>query len=372
MAMFNMGKVIQNKRKEKNLTQEELAKEMGVSKSSVSKWETGQTYPDIYLLPELATFFNISIDYLMGYEPQLTKEQIKDIYVELSKRFGSEDFEVVFKDYEELVKKYYSSISFILQMATLLLNYANFAFESRQTEILHYIITLTQRVKQESKEPFPIIQANTLEAYCYLQLQEFDKTLELLNHDVTPYMGAEQLLSGAYAAKGDIQKAQEVTQVAQFQHLMGNIFTCSNALLYEVGNLDKFNEIVTRGTALIELYQLRQLHPAPVITFLNNVFVGYTQQFRLEEALVILDDIVSLMLQLEFPLEIHGDEYFNLLDNWISRQLDFNTSMPRDEKTIKASLVSFYETHPAMISVYSDNQTFKELVKKLKENIGDN
>jgi transcriptional regulator with XRE-family HTH domain len=49
MWEFNMGAVIQQKRKEKELTQEELARLMGVSKSSVSKWETGQTYPDIYL-----------------------------------------------------------------------------------------------------------------------------------------------------------------------------------------------------------------------------------------------------------------------------------------------------------------------------------
>lgn len=73
MWEFNMGAVIQQKRKEKELTQEELARLMGVSKSSVSKWETGQTYPDIYLLPELATFFNISIDSLMAYKPQLDK-----------------------------------------------------------------------------------------------------------------------------------------------------------------------------------------------------------------------------------------------------------------------------------------------------------
>jgi len=41
------------------------------------KWETASTYPDIALLPKLAAFFNISIDELIGYEPQLTKEAIR-------------------------------------------------------------------------------------------------------------------------------------------------------------------------------------------------------------------------------------------------------------------------------------------------------
>lgn len=40
----------------------------------------GMTYPDITLLPQLATYFNISIDELMRYEPQMTKEQIRSLY----------------------------------------------------------------------------------------------------------------------------------------------------------------------------------------------------------------------------------------------------------------------------------------------------
>ena len=62
MYKLKISKVILQKRKEKNITQEELAKYMEVTKASVSKWETGQSYPDILLLPKLATFFNISID----------------------------------------------------------------------------------------------------------------------------------------------------------------------------------------------------------------------------------------------------------------------------------------------------------------------
>ena len=50
---------------------------MLVTKASVSKWESGQSYPNILLLPKLATFFNVTVDELIGYEPQLSLEQIK-------------------------------------------------------------------------------------------------------------------------------------------------------------------------------------------------------------------------------------------------------------------------------------------------------
>ena len=53
-----IARTIVNMRKEKGLTQEELANFIGVTKASVSKWETGQSYPDIFLLPQLAMIFN--------------------------------------------------------------------------------------------------------------------------------------------------------------------------------------------------------------------------------------------------------------------------------------------------------------------------
>lgn len=53
-------------RKRQGLTQEELAKRLGVTNQSVSKWESAQCCPDIGLLPMLADIFEISIDELFG------------------------------------------------------------------------------------------------------------------------------------------------------------------------------------------------------------------------------------------------------------------------------------------------------------------
>ncbi|MBQ7320679.1 MAG: helix-turn-helix domain-containing protein [Clostridia bacterium] len=55
-------------RKEKEITQGELAQALGVTNQAVSKWESGQCCPDIQLLPEIAKYFGISIGELMGEE----------------------------------------------------------------------------------------------------------------------------------------------------------------------------------------------------------------------------------------------------------------------------------------------------------------
>ncbi len=53
-------------RKEKGMTQEELAVEIGVSRQSVSKWELGDCEPDIAKLKVIAQIFHVSIDYLLS------------------------------------------------------------------------------------------------------------------------------------------------------------------------------------------------------------------------------------------------------------------------------------------------------------------
>ena len=59
---------IKKLRQSKGLTQEELADQLGVSFQSVSRWENALSYPDIELIPEIARFFEVSTDALMGVE----------------------------------------------------------------------------------------------------------------------------------------------------------------------------------------------------------------------------------------------------------------------------------------------------------------
>ena len=62
---MTIGKRIGLLRRQKNLTQEELASHMGVSPQAVSKWENDQTCPDITALPRLARLLGVSVDELL-------------------------------------------------------------------------------------------------------------------------------------------------------------------------------------------------------------------------------------------------------------------------------------------------------------------
>ena len=63
---MNFGKTILELRKQKNITQEDLAAQLGVTAAAVSKWENNYSLPDILMLCALADYFGITTDHLLG------------------------------------------------------------------------------------------------------------------------------------------------------------------------------------------------------------------------------------------------------------------------------------------------------------------
>ena len=91
--MKAIGETIARLRRGRNMTQEELAGTVGVSAQSVSKWENGNTMPDISLLPVLAEIFGVSIDTLFDMDakkrpidpedmPQRCYDALTELYLE--------------------------------------------------------------------------------------------------------------------------------------------------------------------------------------------------------------------------------------------------------------------------------------------------
>ena len=80
-------------RKQKKITQEELAQALGVTNQSVSKWESGSNCPDIQLLPEIANYFEVSVDELLGYK---SSGSFGDVYLKIKELFQAADEKEVF------------------------------------------------------------------------------------------------------------------------------------------------------------------------------------------------------------------------------------------------------------------------------------
>lgn len=104
---MTIGANIKRLRTAKNITQEQLSVAMNVTCAAVSKWERGETYPDITNLQPLAYYFGVTLDELMGYDQEKIQAQIDEIlllYKKLWRNDPAKAREIIFqarKDYPQ-------------------------------------------------------------------------------------------------------------------------------------------------------------------------------------------------------------------------------------------------------------------------------
>ena len=92
---MHLGKTILQLRRKQNITQDELAAELGVTAAAVSKWENGYTLPDILMLCALADYFQVTTDELLGRNPKakyavvaVTSQELGQQIIGLAKGYG--------------------------------------------------------------------------------------------------------------------------------------------------------------------------------------------------------------------------------------------------------------------------------------------
>ena len=74
---MEIGEVIRKYRKEKNMTQEEMAKRLGITAPAVNKWEHGISQPDISLLASVARLLGITLETLLSFKDALSQEEVR-------------------------------------------------------------------------------------------------------------------------------------------------------------------------------------------------------------------------------------------------------------------------------------------------------
>lgn len=341
---MKIGAVISEKRKIQGITQQKLADFMGVSKASVSKWETEQTYPDITLLPLLATFFDISVDELIGYETQLSKSEITRFYQKFKEEFTNQSTEETFASIRRLIKKYYSCYPLVLQMATLLLNHLDLLPNADNPDKLvlymEEIKELFLHVRENSDDPDQVQQAIVLAAYCALSQNNPDEVLEIIGRKDTPVLlPPENLIAAALKMQGKSEEALEVMQSALFQYLtiMTNLL-CNIVPLEEDSSLT--DEVIRRTTKLIEIFDMEHLQCVQCLNFYTVACSHYAMKEKKEDTFIYLEKLVQLLKRGPITQIFKGDDFFDKIDKWI-QTLDSGGQMPRNTALVEEQLRTF-------------------------------
>lgn len=143
---INIGQTIKSMRKEKDITQETLANFLGVTNQSISKWERNETYPDITMLPAIASFFDTSVDNLLGIN-KIEQERKQEFYCSEYMRLWSEHkFEEVTALMKDAVCEFPGNFDLLVKYLNCLTSTNN------QTEYLISIKTEVQNIYEMIQE----------------------------------------------------------------------------------------------------------------------------------------------------------------------------------------------------------------------------
>ena len=104
----------------KELTQEDVAEFLGITPQSVSKWERGESYPDITLLPALANIFETSVDLLLGMDTIRAEETRYNIHKKAVEYQRNGNLDMAEKTYRDALLIYPNKPGMILGLASTL------------------------------------------------------------------------------------------------------------------------------------------------------------------------------------------------------------------------------------------------------------
>lgn len=371
MNTLNIADNIVRLRQERKLTQAELADFLGVTKGSVSKWENSQSMPDILMLPQLAAYFNVTVDELIGYEPQLSQEQIKIIYKKLCSGFVHKTCDEAWNEVRDYVHRYYSCFEFMVQIAVLYINHYTISNENNTSErLLKEACDICNNVIENCTEVRIVNDALAMKSLCDLCMGKPEDVIEALVPVTDPYrlsLQNEQLLIQAYQMSGDMKKARSLTQITMYHQMIALISSATTYLAINAGDKNCIEETIRRIQGVIDIYEVDDLNPNVSIQFYYQSAVLYAMSEEKDKMFDMLKRYaVGIKTLFRSDIMLHGDSYFDALEQWIDDLVLGNEPVRARELVAKSATEAL--GNPVFMK-YSAEEEFTNILKNIEREV---
>ena len=255
---MQISEQIKNYRKNAGLTQEQVANYLGVSTPAVNKWEKGNTYPDISLLPALARLLKIDMNELFSFREELTEKEIGQFVNELTE-ISLESFTKAFDMAISKIQEY-PHCDLLIYSITTVLNAALTLSDVDDEKKLEYDGVLVEWLERTADSQDEKVRTSSIFmlAAKYVQMEKYEEANIFLNK-------IPDTVIDAIIMKTNVLAHQEGTDAAAF-FLEGKLMqavTNIQSYLYklikmeeETGNHCKAEEIAEITDHMVSLFGL--------------------------------------------------------------------------------------------------------------------
>ena len=203
---INLKDTLRTLRQKKNVTQEALAAHLGITQQSVGKWERGEGFPDITLLPRIALYFDVTVDELLDVGKARIEEKIQ-AYLEESARYrqtGEKEknlalWEKAYNEFPNDCRVMERLMSAIEQMGTV-------PFPKEDAE---RIISLGERILQESTDTQQREIAFSSLCIAYKKIGDEENALRCANMGGSASATRESLLANVQQGEEGVKACQQ-------------------------------------------------------------------------------------------------------------------------------------------------------------------
>jgi transcriptional regulator with XRE-family HTH domain len=355
MMNLKISEVIIKYRKENGLTQEQLAKAVGVSTPAVSKWESGNTYPDIMLLAPIARLLGITTDKLLSYQEDLSDAEVLDYAKQMEVLFETKGVEAGYCKCEGLIHQYPNSNDLKYHFTLLYqreLALSRFVDEEQRAMVTNRIAEIYEQVLA-SKDPKLTSAVTVNLASLYMTTNQCDRAEKLLDSLPKTNVDADALYPMLYMIQGRVDEAAKLQE--------NKLFRSVHAALAALGILGTISErkhdftralhIADLSDQMIELFDLRGA-------------IGLDQKIRLLSEQGKIKDALD-------SFEIYVDKIMSLSFDYSNHSLFSNIELGTETQQYKKIKHLMVETlgKDKNYAVLQNEERFLRALEKLKRSI---
>lgn len=338
---MRIGDVIRTYRKNKNLTQEEMARRLGVTAPAVNKWENNVSLPDITLLGPIARLLETTPDTLLSFREELSQEEINDIVQEADAKFQKTSYEEAFEFCRNKIRQYPGCDRLILRLAMILDGLRILKTVPDTEKIREYDREILDWYKQallseeaETKEQ----AAEALFSYYYRRedYEEAEKYLE--------YFSRTDPVKKIHKALIFVQKGEHNAAYKEYEELLfqtGNVTEMALSGMFSLAEKDGdlemaelFTQKLIRFSSLFETGRYHQLTPELSLALMKK------DREKTKECMEGLLEAVDEM-----------DAYKN---SRLYSHMEFKPLRPEFAEQMKTTLRECFQKDPAYEFMYQD------------------
>lgn len=228
---MRMNEIIREKRKELDMTQEQMAAYLGVTAPAVHKWEKGVSLPDTALLPALARLLRVDLNTLFAFEKELSEQEINLLCGEVIQRMQKDGYAAGFEWAMEKVREFPSCEKLIFLIASTLDGAQTMFCVEEREKYTSEIEKLYERAAQSSEEQVRN-SANQLLIVKALQRKEFDRAEKLWEALPEVFIDKKMVKAAICMSKEEDSEAIRLleeklyTSAAKVQNCLLDLMTC--------------------------------------------------------------------------------------------------------------------------------------------------